>query len=77
MEVCNYYDLNPYELLSSGCLLMAAKEDGEALVAELLNAGIPAAIIGSLTDGNDKVITNGEETRYLDLPKPDQIRQVL
>lgn len=77
VEVCNYYDLNPYELLSSGCLLMAAKEDGEALVAELLDAGIPAAIIGSLTDGNDKVITNGEETRYLDLPKPDQIRQVL
>lgn len=76
VEVCNYYDLNPYELLSSGCLLMAAK-DGEALVAELLDVGIPAAIIGSLTDGNDKVITNGEETRYLDLPKPDRIRQVL
>ena len=76
VEVCNYYDLNPYELLSSGCLLMAAK-DGEALVAELFDVGIPAAIIGSLTDGNDKVITNGEETRYLDLPKPDRIRQVL
>lgn len=76
VEVCNYYDLNPYELLSSGCLLMAAK-DGETLVGEFLDAGIPAAIIGRLTDDNDKVITNGEETRYLDLPKPDQIRQVL
>lgn len=76
VEVCNFYDLNPYELLSSGCLLFAAK-DAEALVAELYEAGIPAAIIGRLTDDNDKIITNGEETRYLDLPKPDQIRQVL
>jgi hydrogenase maturation factor len=76
VEICNYYDLNPYEILSSGCLLIAA-EDGETLISALAREGIPAAVIGKFTDSNDRIIQNGEETRYLDLPKPDQIRKLL
>ncbi len=76
VEICNYYDLNPYELLSQGCLLIAAP-DGEALVAALEAENIPAAVIGKLTAGNDRIIENGEEIRYMDLPKPDQIRKLL
>lgn len=34
-------------------------------------------MIGQTTDGNDRIIQNGEEIRYLDLPKPDQIRKIL
>lgn len=76
VEICNYYDLNPYEMLSTGCLLIAAA-DGEALAQQLHRQGIAAAVIGRLTEGNDRVIRNGDEIRYLDLPKPDQIRKVL
>lgn len=76
VEICNYYDLNPYEMLSTGCLLIAAA-DGEALARQLHRQGIAAAVIGRLTEGNDRVIRNGDEIRYLDLPKPDQIRKVL
>lgn len=76
VEICNYYDLNPYELLSEGCLLMAAK-DGEALTEAFLQSGIEAAVIGKITDSNDRIIENGEEIRYMDLPKPDQIRKFL
>lgn len=76
VEVCNYYDLNPYEILSQGCLLIVIK-DGENLVNALIEADIPAAVIGQMTDSNDRIIQNGEEIRYMDLPKPDQIRKLL
>lgn len=76
VEICNLYDLNPYEMLSTGCLLVVAK-DGDALVEILQGAEIPAAVIGKLIEGNDKTIINADEVRYLDLPKPDQIRKLL
>lgn len=76
VEICNHYDLNPYEILSQGCLLTVTK-DGKALVEKLLDADIPAAVIGTMTDSNDRIIQNGEEIRYMDLPKPDQIRKLL
>lgn len=40
VEICEFFDVNPYELISSGCMLMAA-EDGNTLVRELEKAGIP------------------------------------
>ncbi len=76
VEICNHYDLNPYELLSQGCLLIVTK-DGETLAEKFIEADIPAAVIGKMTDSNDRIIENGEEIRYMDLPKPDQIRKLL
>ena len=76
VEICNYYDLNPYEILSQGCLLIVTKE-GDALADALTEVDIPAAVIGKTTDTNDRIIQNGEEIRYMDLPKPDQIRKLL
>lgn len=72
IEICEFYGLNPYELLSGGCLIMAT-DDGEGLVAALERENIPAAVVGRTTDGNDRVIYNEDEKRYLDRPKTDQI----
>ncbi|MCM1143759.1 MAG: AIR synthase-related protein [Blautia sp.] len=72
VELCEFYDLNPYELLSGGALLMTT-EDGTALVSALDKEGIPAVIAGRTTAGNDRVLYNGEEKRFLELPKADQI----
>jgi hydrogenase expression/formation protein HypE len=47
------------------------------LTEQLIDADIPAAVIGTMTDSNDRIIQNGEEIRYMDLPKPDQIRKLL
>ncbi|MBD5489624.1 MAG: hydrogenase maturation factor [Lachnospiraceae bacterium] len=75
IEICEFYGLNPYELLSGGSLIMTAK-DGTALVSALAGEGIPAVVVGRTTDGNDRVIFNEEEKRYLDKPKEDQIYMV-
>lgn len=72
IEICEFYELNPYELLSGGCLIMTA-ENGEELVSALGRDNIPAVIVGRTTGGNDRVLYNEEEKRYLDKPKTDQI----
>ena len=76
VEICEYFGANPYELISSGCMLMAAA-DGNGLAAALERAGIPAAVIGKATDGNDRVLYNDGEKRFLEPPKIDQLYHVL
>ena len=75
VEICEFFDINPYQLISSGCMLMAAA-DGNHLVRELKKAGIPAAVIGKATEGNDRVLLNGEERRFLEPPKTDELYRV-
>ncbi len=74
VEVCEFFGVNPYELQSGGSLILAA-EDGNGIVAAMEREGIPAAIVGKATDGNDRVLLNGEEVRYLEPPKPDEIHR--
>ncbi len=76
IELANYYDINPYQMESAGSLLLAA-DDGPALVQELAGAGIPAAVIGRFTKGRDRLLLNGDEVRYLDLPQPDALLPIL
>ena len=38
---------------------------------------IPAAVIGELTNNNDKIIQNGEDIRYIDRPAPDELEKIL
>lgn len=72
VEVCECCGVNPYELLSGGCLIMATW-DGPGLQHALERAQIPAALVGKVTDSHDRLLLNGEETRYLDRPRTDSI----
>ena len=75
VEVCEALGLNPYLLMSCGSLLLTA-EDGFGLVRKLEQEGIHGAVIGKITDGNDKIIRNGSDTRYLDKPQADEIYKI-
>lgn len=72
VEVCECCGVNPYELLSGGCLIMATW-DGPGLLQALEKARIPAALVGKVTDSHDRILLNGEEIRYLDRPGTDGI----
>lgn len=76
VEICEYFDVNPYGLISSGMMLMASA-DGNSLVLALQEAGIPATVIGKATEGNDRVIIRDEERRFLEPPKTDELYKVL
>lgn len=75
VEVCEFFGINPYQLISSGCMLMAA-ENGMTLQRELEKAGICASIIGKATEGNDRVLLNEDERRFLEPPKTDELYKV-
>ena len=75
IEICEYFELNPYYLISSGCMLMAA-DQGHDLVRKLEAAGIPAAVIGKATDGKARHIWNGGEESYLERPKTDELYKI-
>lgn len=72
VEVCEFCRANPYELLSGGCLLMTT-EDGSGLVAALAAENIPATIVGKVMDGNDRILVNEDEIRYLDRAGQDAV----
>lgn len=76
IEVCEFFGINPYELISSGSMLMAAP-DGNTLVRELEKQGIHAAVVGKAVAGNDRVLLNEEETRFLEPPKTDELYKVV
>ena len=75
VEICECYRINPYQLISSGCMLMTSP-DGFRLVQDLKKAGIPAALIGRCVEGKAKKIQNGEEEAYLERPKTDELYKI-
>ena len=76
VEICEFYDLNPYMLISSGSMLIVTDRANQ-LVEHLQEAGITAAVIGHITEGNDRIIKNGEERRFLEPPKSDELYKVM
>lgn len=75
VELCEYYRLNPYQLLSNGALLFAAS-DGENCVRLLAEQGVKASIIGRVTAEKQRILRNEEEVRFLDRPQPDALCQI-
>lgn len=75
VEICEVFSLNPYMLISSGCLLMTS-ERGYDLAQELEKIGIKGTVIGKVTGGNDRIIRNGDDTRYLERPHIDELYKI-
>lgn len=75
VEICEYFGLNPYQLMSSGSIL-AASDDGYELVRKLEQAGIHAVVVGRTNGENDRILYNGEDVRYLDKPQSDELYRI-
>uniref|UniRef100_UPI004056D555 AIR synthase family protein n=1 Tax=Agathobacter sp. TaxID=2021311 RepID=UPI004056D555 len=76
VEICEFFHINPYKIVSGGCLLIAA-EDGNRMVRELEKAGIHAVVIGKATDSNDRVLLNEEECRFLETVQVDELHSII
>ena len=72
VEICEFFDLNPYKIVSGGCLLIATA-DGNGMILELEKAGIPATVIGKAIDSNDRVLLNEDERRFLETTQTDEL----
>lgn len=76
IEICNYFDINPYELMSTGCLLMTS-ENGYDLAECLKRDDIEATVIGKTTGNNDRLIINEDEKRFLTPPVTDELYKII
>lgn len=75
IEVCEVFGLSPYQLISSGSMLITT-QGGHDLVRELEKEGIHATVIGKVTGSNDRVLINGEERRFLEPPGADELYKI-
>lgn len=76
IEICEYYELNPYKLISSGTMIIVTNH-GKELVDQLISQGIHASVIGKITAGNDRVVIQEETIRALEPPKSDELYKVI
>ena len=76
IEICEYYKINPYRLLSRECFLIVTN-NGTRVVNKINEAGANAVIIGATNDSNDKKLLSGDETRYLDRVRKDALYKVI
>lgn len=76
VEICEYFNINPYLLDGTGGLL-GVFADGQPAVKGLLENKIPAAVIGKVTMDKGRVVMAGVDERYLQPPAFDEIYKVL
>ena len=75
IEICEFFDINPYKLISSGSMLIAC-DNGGHMVSALEEAGIPASVIGVATDSADRIVLYDGVEKYLTPPEADEIHKV-
>ena len=75
IEICEYFQLNPYQMTSAGSVLFMT-DNGKELTDLLLRKGIQAEVIGRSTADRERVIYNQEEKRYIDRPAQDELLKI-
>ena len=76
VEICEYFDVNPYQLRTEGVFLILT-EHGNRLCEALEEKGIPAAVIGKTVPGLDRAVHNGDEIRYLEPNRVEEYERVM
>lgn len=76
VEVCECCGVNPYQLLSGGCLVMTARDGGQ-LAEALKKRQIPATVVGKVTADNGRLLFNDEDVRYMDRPAREELYRFL
>ena len=70
IEICEYYGLNIYRLLSEGMLILS--EDPYKDLYILRENNISSELIGRLTKGLDKIVIDKEVPEYVNRPGQDE-----
>lgn len=76
IEVCERCGANPYRLWCGSCMVLAAQNGGR-IVEACHELGIPAAVIGQVTEGIAREMRHGDETGYLERPREDELVRIL
>lgn len=76
--ICEYYNINPLRLISSGSMLIGIKPDKLlSLEKALKDENIEYSIIGILTKEKEKLIIDGDKKEIIQPPKSDELYKVI
>jgi hydrogenase maturation factor len=65
LKTCEVFDIDPYKSISEGTLVVAVKPDrAEEILGALDDAGIPASVVGKLTEPGSGVVVIDERGRH-------------
>lgn len=73
--ICEYFNIDPLKLISSGCMLIAC-ENGLKLTEELLKKGIKAVIIGEITQDKGIILSGDCHDIMIPPPESDELYKV-
>ena len=76
VEVAEVFDVNPYKADGTGALIIVCNS-GADMVKCFTDEGILASVIGHVTDNNDKIARNGDEVRYLEPTRVEELANLL
>lgn len=76
IEVCERYDLNPYRLFSSNCMV-AVSDHGWNLCEKLGADGIKASVIGKIHAGIKRQVRHGQIRGFMERPREDEIQKII
>lgn len=78
-KICKYFKLDPLGTIASGALLITARQESTQSILEALTlAGIPAVVIGEVTNGSPEVFARqGNTNRRLKQFARDEIVRVI
>lgn len=74
-KICNYYNIDPLKLISSGSMIIVAK-NGEEVVQRLLESNIEACIVGKIVERDKQIIRQGKVFEIQD-PESDELYKVV
>lgn len=75
IEICEYFGINIYRLLSEGKLLIS--EDPISVCKLLEKKGVVTQIVGHLSENPDKLIVDKENIEYVNRPTQDEVFKVI
>jgi hydrogenase maturation factor len=77
IEICRYFDIDPYSAISEGTLIMACREHkAQAIVEALSRKGIKSSVVGELTvPEKGMTIVDGGREKRLEHPEVDPFWQ--
>jgi hydrogenase expression/formation protein HypE len=77
-EICSYFNINPFRLISSGSMLVITDRDsGSKMIEELEKEGINLQIIGEVVDNKSCIVKLNDKTYIIDEPESDELYKVV
>ena len=77
-KICAHFNIDPYKLISSGCMLITVNEDrSEGLMKRFEEEGIPASIIGEMTREKAVLLKSRDGINPIDPPRADELYKVV